>query len=185
MLSPCQTFSLPVRQFTLIEPMRQSTNQNVQLKKNIYNVDTRISNSSWASTLHKRLSKMFRLNKLLKNKRQRCPAEEKIVGEMLMGAITTQKFKLARIMITGGVDVNFSVSGLTPLMIACLIPLKSDNEDKHQLIELLLECGANLNARDNFSGTALHYAHMCCCSRTTRCMQKHKSGTKIGWRNYH
>jgi ankyrin repeat protein len=72
--------------------------------------------------------------------------------EMLMDAITTQKFKLARIMITGGVNVNISVSGLTPLMIACLIPLKNDNEDKHHFIELLLECGANLNARDNFGG---------------------------------
>ena len=132
----------------------------------IYIVDTRVSNSSWASMLHNRLSKMFKLSKILKNKRERRQAEEKIVGEMLMDAITTQTFKLARIMITGGVNVNISVSGLTPLMIACLIPLKNDNEDKHHFIELLLECGANLNARDNFGGTALHYAHMCCCART-------------------
>ena len=151
-------------------------------KIDIYNANTCVSNSPWASTLHKRLSKMFKLNKILKNKRQRCLAEEKIAGEMLMDAITTQKFKLARIMITGGMDVNFSVSGLTPLMIACLIPLKSNNEDKHQLIELLLECGANLNARDNFGGTALHYAHMCCCSRTIRCIQKHRIATKISWK---
>jgi hypothetical protein len=81
---------------------------------------------------------MFKISKILKNKRERRQAEEKIVGEMLMDAITTQKFKLARIMITGGVNVNISVSGLTPLMIACLIPLKNDNEDKRHLIELLL-----------------------------------------------
>jgi ankyrin repeat protein len=109
---------------------------------------------------------MFKLSKIRKNKRERRQAEEKIVGEMLMDAITTQKFKLARIMITGGVNVNISVSGLTPLMIACLIPLKNDNKDKRHLIELLLECGASLNARDNFGGTALHYVHMCCCART-------------------
>jgi hypothetical protein len=38
---------------------------------NIYIVDTHVSNSSWASTLHNRLSKMFKLSKILKNKRER------------------------------------------------------------------------------------------------------------------
>jgi len=75
---------------------------------------------------------------------------------MLLDAITTQKFKLASIMIEGGVNVNISVAGVTPMIIACLIPQKNSNEDKHELIELLLEYGSNLNARDNFGGTALH-----------------------------
>ena len=126
---------------------------------------------------------MFKLIKILKNKKERRQAVEKIVGEMLMDAITTQKFKLARVMITGEVNVNISVSGSTLLMIACLISLKNDNEDKRHLIELLLECGANLNARDNFGGTARHYAHMCFYARTIRFIQKHRNTTQLSWRN--
>jgi ankyrin repeat protein len=78
-------------------------------------------------------------------------------------------------MIEGGVNVNISVAGVTPMMIACLISQKNSSEDKHELIELLLEYGSNLDARDNFGGTALHYAHMCCCSRTIRFIETENS----------
>ena len=126
------------------------------------------------------------LRTILKNKIQRrrlSVEKDKIESEMLLDAIATQKFKLARIMIEGGVNVNISVAGVTPMMIACLIPQKNSNEDKHELIELLMEYGSNLNARDNFGGTALHYAHMCCCSRTIRFIEKYRDATKICWRN--
>jgi hypothetical protein len=127
-----------------------------------------------------------RLRPILKNtvQRRRLAVQKgKIESEMLLDAITTQKFKLARIMIEGGVNVNISVAGVTPMMIACLIPQKNSNEDKHELIELLLEYGSNLDVRDNFGGTALHYAHMCCCSRTIRFIEKCRDKTKICWRN--
>ena len=127
-----------------------------------------------------------RLRPILKNtvQRRRLAVQKgKTESEMLLDAITTQKFKLARIMIEGGVNVNISVTGVTPMMIACLIPQKNSNEDKHELIELLLDYGSNLDARDNFGGTALHYAHMCCCSRTIRFIEKCRDKTKIRWRN--
>lgn len=46
------------------------------------------------------------------------------------------KYKLARIIIEGGADINWNVNGVTPIMEACLLP--NNNELKYQLILLLL-----------------------------------------------
>jgi hypothetical protein len=61
-----------------------------------------------------------RLRPILKNtvQRRRLAVQKgKTESEMLLDAITTQKFKLARIMIEGGVNVNISVAGVTPIFL--------------------------------------------------------------------
>jgi hypothetical protein len=44
----------------------------------------------------------------------------------LFDAISTMQFKLSKILIEGGVDVNIAVAGVTPLMTACVIPVPGE-----------------------------------------------------------
>ncbi|VDI65691.1 Hypothetical predicted protein [Mytilus galloprovincialis] len=81
----------------------------------------------------------------------------------LIDAISAQKYKLSRIIIEGGADINWNVNGVTPIMEACLLP--NNNELKYQLILLLLSYGSNLGLRDNLGRTALHYAYMGSCQK--------------------
>jgi len=93
---------------------------------------------------------------------------------MLADAIANQHFKLAKILIEGGVDVNAFTSGLTPLMEASLLPSLTNCDKKYKLLLLLLEYGADLNAKDTFGRTSLHYAYMCGCQRVIRLLQSRR-----------
>lgn len=79
---------------------------------------------------------------------------------MLFNAVSGRRVKLTRILVEGGADVNISVFGMTPIMAACLLPSKDDENKKFQLVKLLLDNGADLKARDDLGRTALHYAYM-------------------------
>lgn len=114
------------------------------------------------------------INYILKYKIKRRVAEDKMAVRGLFDAISTMQFKLAKTLIEGGVDVNITFAGVTPLMTACMIPQQKNNKRNYQLIELLLKYGSDLDARDDIGHTALHYAHMCNCSWTISFLEKHR-----------
>ncbi|VDI79468.1 Hypothetical predicted protein [Mytilus galloprovincialis] len=69
-------------------------------------------------------------------------------------ALLSNKTKLIKLLIDGGVSVNFKFSsGLTPLMEACL----ASNEE---IVKLLLDNGADLKSRDHRGLTVFHYGFM-------------------------
>ena len=69
-------------------------------------------------------------------------------------ALLANKTKLIKLLIDGGVSVNFKFSsGLTPLMEACL----ASNEE---IVKILLDNGADLKSRDNRGLTVFHYGFM-------------------------
>ena len=79
-------------------------------------------------------------------------------GEILLNAMERQRFNFARQFIEMGVDVNYSyplarryADGMTPLLHAA-------RWNNFELVSLLLEKGANLNARNNEGETALSLA---------------------------
>jgi len=80
-------------------------------------------------------------------------------GEILLLTMEKQRFILAHQFIESGIDVNYQypltksyADGMTPLLYA----VKWDNFD---LVKLLLEHGANINARAKNGSTALSMAH--------------------------
>lgn len=80
----------------------------------------------------------------------------------LFRAIAAHRFKLAIILVEGGVDVNCSLrTGITPLMIACdqQITGQAKRLQRH-LVRLLLSNNADINAKDNLGRTALAYAFL-------------------------
>ena len=114
------------------------------------------------------------INYILKYKIKRRVAEDKMAVRGLFDAISTMQFKLAKTLIEGGMDVNITFPGVTPLMTTCMIPQQKNNKRNYQLIELLLKYRSDLNARDDIGRTALHYAHMCNCSWTISFLEKHR-----------
>ena len=80
----------------------------------------------------------------------------------LFRAIAEEKFKLARILVEGGINVNCSLrTGVTPLILTCDQAI--DGEHKRMqlhLVRCLLRRGADVNAKDNFGRTALTYAFL-------------------------
>ncbi|VDI16118.1 Hypothetical predicted protein [Mytilus galloprovincialis] len=72
----------------------------------------------------------------------------------LYEALLLNKTKLLKLLIDGGVSVNFKfASGLTPLMEACL----ASNRD---VVKLLLDNGADIKTRDHRGLTVFHYGFM-------------------------
>ncbi len=70
----------------------------------------------------------------------------------LASALKSKNWDAARIAVTSGADVNITdKSGITPLMRAC-------DAGQAELVELLLQNGANPNALDKKGQNALHYA---------------------------
>ena len=98
--------------------------------------------------------------------------KDRFVCSDLIDAITAQKYKLARIIIEGGADINWNVAGVTPLMEACLLP--RNNEQKYQLILMLLKYGSDLGLRDNLGLTALHYAYLGGCQKVIKLLQERR-----------
>ncbi|CAG2206774.1 unnamed protein product [Mytilus edulis] len=79
---------------------------------------------------------------------------------MLLKAVAQGKIKLVKLLIDGGVDVNFpGYDGKTPLIVACsFVAEKKDSDSLIVLINLLLKRGANTNAQDMKGRTPLMYA---------------------------
>lgn len=86
--------------------------------------------------------------------------EDQLITDKLFAAIVSKKFKLARILAEGGVDVKATLpSGITPLMAACDAVIDDRHlEKKCEVISCLLRNGADVNAKDNDDRTPLHYA---------------------------
>ncbi|XP_063420656.1 ankyrin repeat domain-containing protein 50-like [Mytilus trossulus] len=82
--------------------------------------------------------------------------------EMLLKAVAQQKIKLVKLLMDGGVDVNFQgYDGKTPLIVACSFVAENKNSDSESLmnlINLLIKGGADTNAHDMKGRTPLMYA---------------------------
>lgn len=89
------------------------------------------------------------------------------ITDRLFAAICRQKFKLAKILIEGGTNVNTTLSaGVTPLMSACDMDVdKSEEDEKYKLVLLLLDKNANVNSVDKYGRTPLHYACINGCQK--------------------
>ncbi|VDI51355.1 Hypothetical predicted protein [Mytilus galloprovincialis] len=92
----------------------------------------------------------------------------------LMSALESGMFKLAKILIYGGHEVNFCTdTGITPLMLACKLKVRDqDINEKIEIISTLLENNANINAKDNEGRTALMYAMHSRCKSTIQVLKK-------------
>ncbi|CAC5367615.1 unnamed protein product [Mytilus coruscus] len=79
---------------------------------------------------------------------------------MMLKAVAQRKIKLVKLLLDGGVDVNFQgYDGKTPLIVACSCLHENENSDcMILLINLLIKGGANINAHDMKGRTALMYA---------------------------
>ncbi|XP_063420657.1 ankyrin repeat domain-containing protein 50-like [Mytilus trossulus] len=80
--------------------------------------------------------------------------------EMILKAVAQRKIKLVKLLLDGGVDVNFKgYDGKTPLIVACsFLHQNEDSDSMITLINLLIKGGANVNAQDKKGRTALMYA---------------------------
>ncbi|CAG2224737.1 unnamed protein product [Mytilus edulis] len=79
---------------------------------------------------------------------------------MMLKAVAQRKIKLVKLLLDGGVDVNFQgYDGKTPLIVACSFQHQhQDSDSLIMLINLLIKGGANINAQDMKGRTALMYA---------------------------
>ncbi|XP_071138710.1 myotrophin-like [Mytilus edulis] len=91
----------------------------------------------------------------------------------LLWALESGKFKLAKILIQGGHDVNFCTNaGTSPLMIACKLVARDQHvHEKLEIISKLLAKEANINATDNKGRTALAYAMHARCKATIQMLK--------------
>ncbi|XP_063420660.1 ankyrin repeat domain-containing protein 34B-like [Mytilus trossulus] len=80
--------------------------------------------------------------------------------EMMLKAVAQRKIKLIKLLLDGGVDVNFQgYDGKTPLIVACSFLHQNEESDSMiMLINLLIKGGANINAQDMKGRSALMYA---------------------------
>ena len=79
---------------------------------------------------------------------------------MMLKAVAQRKIKLVKLLLDGGVDVNFQgYDGKTPLIVSCsFLHQNEDSDSMIKLINLLIKGGANVNAQDMKGRTALMYA---------------------------
>ena len=91
-----------------------------------------------------------------------------------MSALQSRKYKLAKILIRGGHNVNVRTSaGSSPLMIACRLEVNDEDVyEKLQVISKLIERNADVHATDNKGRTALMYAFYSGCKQTVRWLKK-------------
>ena len=84
-------------------------------------------------------------------------------------ALLANKTKLIKLLIDGGVSVNFKFSsGLTPLMEACLA-------SNTEIIQLLLDNGANIKSREGRGLTVFHYGFMRESRQIISLLEHHRS----------
>lgn len=87
-------------------------------------------------------------------------------------AIRNGHYKLAQILIEGGVEVNKTYDGLTPMMEACLL---SDKDERiYKIVLLLLKHGHNLDVRDPHKRTALYYAYIGGCEKVIELLKRER-----------
>ena len=77
----------------------------------------------------------------------------------LMEAVSKGQFRLCRILMEGGSDVNVKgEEGKTPLMLACLLRVDRHNQRKKmKLIQSIIEHGADLYARNDHGRSCMYY----------------------------
>ncbi|VDI83366.1 Hypothetical predicted protein [Mytilus galloprovincialis] len=94
--------------------------------------------------------------------------------DILVSALQSRKYKLAKILIRGGHNVNVRTSaGSSPLMIACRLEVNDEDVyEKLQVISKLIERNADVHATDNKGRTALMYAFYSGCKQTVRWLKK-------------
>lgn len=92
--------------------------------------------------------------------------------EDLVDAIRSQKYKLVKILIEGGIDINKAVDGLTPMMEICLS--SDDCDNKCRIVLLLLKHGYDMEVRDKYKRTALYYAHLGGSKRVIEILQEER-----------
>lgn len=100
----------------------------------------------------------------------------------LFQAIANRNYKLARILVEGGVNVNCSLrTGITPLMIACDQRSMGHNRRiQRHLIRSLLSNNANVNVMDNLGQTPLVYAYLSGDVQIIRLLEVHGSLSLLG-----
>lgn len=75
----------------------------------------------------------------------------------LMQALISRDIKLAKILIEGGVNVNFKQStGETPLMVACYLQI--EEKKKVDIVKCILQHSVDIHTTDTTGRTALMYA---------------------------
>ncbi|CAG2210201.1 unnamed protein product [Mytilus edulis] len=97
----------------------------------------------------------------------------------LFRTILDHKFKLARILVEGGVDVNCRLrTGVTPLILICDQKVE-DHLRRMQLhlVRSLINRNADVNAKDNFGRTALTYAFLSGDLQLVRVLELHGSSS--------
>jgi hypothetical protein len=95
----------------------------------------------------------------------------------LFNVINQKKFRLARILIDGGINVNCSLrTGITPLMVACdqRVDKEWERMQRH-LIRILLVNNADVNAKDNLGRTSRMYATLTGDIQLVRLLEVHGS----------
>lgn len=107
--------------------------------------------------------------------------EDQLITDKLFAAIVLKKFKLARILAEGGVNVKARLSsGITPLMAACdAVADDRHLEKKIELIKCLLKTGAEVNATDKYRRTSLHYACISGCYKVMKLLEENGADTKF------
>lgn len=95
----------------------------------------------------------------------------------LFNAISQKKFRLARILVDGGINVNCSLrTGITPLMVACDQQVDEEWERmQRHLIRILLVNNADVNAKDNLGRTCRMYATLTGDVQVIRLLEVHGS----------
>lgn len=90
------------------------------------------------------------------------PEDEIFISRLLFDAVRLGKYKLVRILIEGGVNVNSTTkSGRTPLMVACTTIAEQYSENSveiEKVIHWLLQHGSDPNLQDCKGRTCLMYA---------------------------
>lgn len=107
--------------------------------------------------------------------------EDQLITDKLFAAIVLKKFKLARILAEGGVNVKATLSsGITPLMAACDAVADDKHLDKKcELIKCLLKNGAEVNAHDKYNRTPLHYACISGCNKVIKILEENGANEKM------
>ncbi|XP_063420649.1 ankyrin repeat domain-containing protein 34B-like [Mytilus trossulus] len=100
--------------------------------------------------------------------------EDQFITDKLFASIVLKRFKLARILAEGGADVKATLSsGVTPLMAACdAVTEKRHLKKKCEVIFCLLKNGADINAKDKYDRTPLHYACINGCAEVMKILEE-------------
>lgn len=104
------------------------------------------------------------------------PTSESSTGLSLHEAVTSARYEDIQALIAGGANVDGRRDGLTPLHLAIQM-------GRADVAKLLIECGADVNARDSDGRTPLHYAALQGQTSTAEALLAH--GADVNAVDYH